>query len=314
MTNLRILVALLCLSSALPAQQLSLFTQYRENATLINPAAMESDFLAFGQNLTFGASYRSQWSGISGNPRTQTVRASYLNKDWSGVTLVAGGHLINDQTGPTGLTGFYGRIGGVIGPDPEYSGLAIALSGGIVQYRVDADKVVLREQGDVIGSMDQTQLFPDVGLGLYFYNYTGEDVMLYMGASVPQIIGLDLTFTDDNGDFLVKRTQHFYGMLGLYKFFRNDAFLEPSVWVKYTAGAPVNLDFNLRYQLPNALWIGTGVSSAGNFHMETGLAIGEAAGLDNTIKIGYGFDSSFSTFGPTVGGTHEINLSVSFDR
>lgn len=318
MTNLRWLLPLLFLTGFLHGQQLSLFTQYRENATLINPAAMESDFLATGRNLTFGANYRVQWAGLSGAPRTQTVRLSYLNKEWSGATLMAGGHLINDQTGPTGFTGVYGRLGAVISGDPEYSGLAVALTGGLVQYRIDASKITLHDPNDVIGSQDQSQLFPDVGLGLYYYQTINggalDGDMFYIGGSVPQILGLDLTFTDENGDFLVERVQHFYGMLGFYKFLRNDGFLEPSVWVKYVNGAPVNLDFNLRYQLPASIWIGAGVATSGNFHVETGFNLGENLGLDNNIKVGYGFDAAFTTFGPSAGNTHEIQVSFSFDR
>ncbi|MEY4134068.1 MAG: hypothetical protein RL386_418, partial [Bacteroidota bacterium] len=93
----------LCLifaSRPLFAQQLSLFTQYRENLSLINPAAIETDYLAFGNNVSFGASYRAQWIGLPGNPRTQTIRGTFLADRMSGVALMAGGQLINDQTGP----------------------------------------------------------------------------------------------------------------------------------------------------------------------------------------------------------------------
>jgi len=295
------------------AQQLSLFTQYRENATLINPAAIEGDYFAYGQNMTFGVSYRAQWVGLANGPRTQTLRGSYLNTDYSGVTLMAGGHLINDQTGPTGFTGVYGRIGGVVSGDPEYSGLSIALSAGLVQYRVDASKIRLRDPNDVIGEQDQSQLFPDVGLGVYYYQMVGDGDFFYTGVSVPQVIGLDLTFQDENGEFYTKRVQHFYGLLGFYKFFDNDSFLEPSVWVKYAPNAPINADINLRYQMPSSFWIGTGVSTGGNFHMDAGVIIGQNT-FDNTIRIGYGFDYSFSSFGPTAGSTHEINLTFSFEK
>jgi len=295
------------------AQQLSLFTQYRENATLINPAAIEGDYFAYGQNMTFGVSYRAQWVGLANGPRTQTLRGSYLNTDYSGVTLMAGGHLINDQTGPTGFTGVYGRIGGVVSGDPEYSGLSIALSAGLVQYRVDASKIRLRDPNDVIGEQDQSQLFPDVGLGVYYYQMVGDGDFFYTGVSVPQVIGLDLTFQDENGEFYTKRVQHFYGLLGFYKFFDNDSFLEPSVWVKYAPNAPINADINLRYQMPSSFWIGTGGSTGGNFHMDAGVIIGQNT-FDNTIRIGYGFDYSFSSFGPTAGSTHEINLTFSFEK
>jgi len=295
------------------AQQLSLFTQYRENATLINPAAIEGDYFAYGQNMTFGVSYRAQWVGLANGPRTQTLRGSYLNTDYSGVTLLAGGHLINDQTGPTGFTGVYGRIGGVVSGDPEYSGLSIALNAGLVQYRVDASKIRLRDPGDVIGEQDQAQLFPDVGFGVYYYQMVGDGDFFYTGVSVPQVIGLELAFQDDNGEFYTKRVQHLYGLLGFYKFFDDDSFLEPSVWVKYAPNAPINADINLRYQMPSSFWIGTGVSTGGNFHMDAGIILGQNT-FDNTIRIGYGFDYSFSSFGPTAGSTHEINLTLSFEK
>jgi len=314
MTVIRVLPILLLFSFALQAQQLSLFTQYRENATVINPAAMEADFLAYGHNLTFGASYRSQWVGIPNGPKTQTVRVNYINTDWTGVTLTAGAHLINDQTGPTGFTGFSGKLGGVIGSDPEFSGLSFALTAGIAQYRIDADKIKLRDPNDVIGSQDQNQIYPDVGLGIYFYSSTADGDYFYAGASVPQVFGLNLMFQDEEGNFDIQRIQHFYGQLGFYKFLNDESFLEPSMWLKYVPGAPINADFNLRYQLPSALWIGAGGSTAKTIHLETGVTLGENAGFDNTIRFGYGFDYSFTTGGPYLGSTHEINLTFAFDN
>ncbi|MEL7222222.1 MAG: PorP/SprF family type IX secretion system membrane protein [Bacteroidota bacterium] len=299
--------------SSADAQQLSLFTQYRENATIINPAAMESDFLAYGQRLTLGANYRSQWNEIEGNPTTQAIRFSFMG-DNSGASLFGGGYIMNDQTGPTGFTGLYGRFGAVISGDPEYSGLAIALSGGIVQYRVDANEIRLSDPNDIVGMTSQTELFPDVGAGIYYYQMLASDDMFYAGVSVPQIAGIDLAFKNDNGEFNIQRLQHFYGMLGLYKFFRNDGFLEPSLWVKYVEGAPINADLNLRYQTPTSIWIGTGVSTAGNFHFEAGFNLGDNVGLYNNFKVGYAYDYSFSSFGPTVGNTHELQVSYSFDR
>ncbi len=306
-------VVLVVTTVALSAQQLSLFTQYRENASVINPAAVESDFLAFGQNLSFGASYRAQWVGLNNAPTTQTVRFSYLNKEFSGVTFMTGAHLINDKTGPTGFTGFYGRIAGVLTQDPEYGGFVVGLSIGAVQYRVKASELFLRDANDILGTQNQSQLYPDVGVGIYYYQTVGDQDYFYTGVSVPQVVGLDLTFKNDAGEFYTQRVQHFYGLLGFYKFFDNDSFLEPSLWVKYAPNVPVNVDLNLRYQLPGNLWIGTGISSAKTFHLDTGVLLGGNS-LDNTIRIGYGFDYSFSSFGPSAGSTHELNVSFALDR
>ena len=112
-------------------------------------------------------------------------------------------------------------------------------------------------------------------------------------------------------DDIVDKDEDFSGV-GM--FFRNDGFLEPSLWIKYVDGAPINADLNLRYQTPNSIWIGTGISSAGNFHFEAGFNLGENVGLYNNVKIGYSYDYSFSSFGPSVGNTHELQVSYSFDR
>ena len=305
---------LLGLYTSTTAQQLSLFTQYRENATLINPAAMESDFLAYGYNMSFGATYRKQWTGLTNSPETQSARFSYVNKNSSGTSIQFGGYVLNDQTGPTGFTGAYGRIGAIIGGNPEYSGLSVALTAGYVGYRVNSSELNLRDAGDVIGSVDQSQSHPDVGLGLYYYSLDRNDNMFYAGVSIPQVLGMDLAFEDEAGNFSIQRTRHFYAMTGYYIMTGNDGFIELSSWGKYVEGAPFNADFNIRYQMPSALFMGFGVATSGNAHVEAGVTLGDNAGLDNIIRIGYGLDYSFSSFGPSVGSTHELQVSFALDR
>jgi hypothetical protein len=48
--------------------------------------------------------------------------------------------------------------------------------------------------------------------------------------------------------------------------------------------------------------------------LETGVMLGDVTGFDRTFRIGYGFDYPFTSFGPTVGSTHEINLTFSLYR
>ncbi|MFK7773375.1 MAG: PorP/SprF family type IX secretion system membrane protein [Saprospiraceae bacterium] len=317
MNRLYLTVTLFLFCHALSAQQIPLFTQYRQNVGLLNPAAINGDFHTSEQNLSFGISYRTQWVGFDAHPVTQTIRGEYV-METGGVGLMVGGYLINDQTGPTGFTGAYGRIAGIISDDIEYSGLSIGLTAGVVQYRVNSSELFVRDPGDIVSMEDQSKIFPDVGLGVYFYRTIESgflsDDLFYSGISVPQVFGLNLNFKDENGDFTTQRIQHFYGLLGLYHYFDNDGYLEPSVWVKYAPNVPVSVDFNIRYQFPSNMWLGTGLSTAGTFHLETGFNLGENLGWDNIFKIGYGFDYSYNTFGPAAGSSHEINLAFSLNK
>jgi len=299
-------------SNILQAQQLPLFTQYRDNSTIINPAMLSSDYLAYENNITIGASYRTQWVSIKNNPITQTIHGDYFNSAGGGVTLLAGGYLINDQTGPTGFTGVYGKVGGVLTDDPYFGGLSFALNFGVVQYRVNTSEIKLRDPFDAIPFQDQSKIFPDVGLGVYYYQkmdggFLDEDYV-YGGISIPQVLGLNLQFEDLTGDVSTQRVQHIYATAGIYKFFKNDNFLEPSIWLRYTPNAPISLDINLRYQMNSGIWVGTGGSLSGNYHFETGFVIADH------LRVGYGFDYSFSSFGPSARGTHEVNVNFSFQK
>jgi type IX secretion system PorP/SprF family membrane protein len=232
--------------------------------------------------------------------------------------MMGGGYLVRDQTGPLSFTGAYGRIAGVITSDPTQGGVILGLTAGLVQFGVNTDNIVVRDKTDDLASANQNQLFPDVGVGIYAYKYistgrTGSSY-IYGGASMPQVLGLNLNYKANAGDYYLQRVRHIYGLLGMYMFFDDNSFIEPSVWVKYVPNAPVNVDVNLRYQLPGSLWVGTGGSTAGSLHLEAGVLLGENLGLNNSIRIGYGYDYSFRTFGPFVGGGHEINISYSLNK
>ncbi len=318
MNRFALLAISLLFSLYADAQHLPIFTQYRDNIGIINPAAVSGDYFAFDHNMSFGGSYRLQWVGLETAPKTQTIRGSYLIDDRGGIGMIVGGHLINDQTGPTGFTGAYGRFAGIISDDPYFGGLSFGLSLGLVQYRVNVSQLRLREQNDVLTMDDQSKLFPDAGLGVYYYRQLESGFLsgdyVYGGISIPQVVGLNLKFKDDSGEFYTQRIQHVYGLLGMQKFFDNDNFLEPSVWIRYAPNAPVNADFSLKYQMEGNLWVGLGMATSGIFHVDAGLIVGENLGFANNLKIGYNFDYSFNTYGPFVGTTHEFNVTYSLQR
>lgn len=311
----QILLVYLIFQVPVAAQQLSLFTQYRQNIGLINPAGLSSDFMVFDQNTTFGASIRRQWVGFDNPPTTQLVQGSYVY-DGEGVSLLSGGYLLNDQTGPTGFTGLYGRFATIFSDDIYDHGIAVGFNAGIVQYRVDITNIDFLEADDILITEDQMRLFPDVGFGAFAYKrFSGgilDDTKLYGGVSVPQLIGLDLEFKDNNGAFFTRRVQHFYGIVGFIKDLGDDQFIEPSVWAKYTFNTKLNIDFNLRYKMARNFWLGAGGSTSGAAHAEAGILVGELPGSDNTFTIGYGFDYFFAEFGPEAGTSHEFNVFYSF--
>ena len=296
-------------------QQLPLFTQYREYHGIINPAAIGNDYFSYYHGLQFGVSHRTQWVGFEGSPLTSMFKGSYILDDFGGIALLVGGHLLHDQTGPTGTTGAYGRLAGIFPfhRDPAEGGLVVGLTGGMSQFRIRTSTIELVDPNDNLTKANQKKVHPDVGAGIFFYNRVGRDDNFYAGVSVPQVFGLELTFTDETGNYSVKRVPHFYGLVGYYKYFGEASFFEPSIWARFVDGAPFQVDVNIRVEYERIVWGGVGISNNGNFHIEAGFIINEEILDGQHIKIGLGYDQSFTDFGPFAGPTYEMNVSYTLD-
>lgn len=307
------LPAIFCLLGYLPAfaQQLPLFTQYREYSGILNPAAVPNDYLWYEKNLSFGASYRRQWLNDSDGPATQVIRADYL---WlrDNVHPIFGGYLMNDKAARMGLTGAYGRMGVLFSDSPLERGISAGLSAGVVRYALDLKNARIQDASDPALYDVNSKIFPDVSAGVYAYTTFDNGHLLYGGVSIPQVFGLDLRFRDDNDNSLsLRRSQHFYATTG-YKISLRDefSFLEFSTWVKYVPALSPHFDFNVRYQMSEILYIGTGMSSSGNFHLEAGLLMGE----NNLFRLGMGADMPFTRTSTYYGAALEFNCAYALER
>ena len=304
---------LLCLAvcARVPAQQLPLLSQLQESAGVLNPAAVPSAYLQFGHNVQVVATHHDQWVQLEGHPRTTQAAANVLFDNYEGVAPLAGAYLVHDQTGPTGFTGAYLKMAGVITGDAYEGGLSLGLQAGISQYRLNIADLVLHDDEPVFFSENADRLYPDVGIGVFAYRRL-DAATVYAGLSAPQILGLNLNFRGADGDITTQRYRHYYAQVGGILPVGRDGFVEPVAWLRYVPGVPMNLSAMARYQSPAALFVGLGAASSGLAHGEIGVSLGDR---DNQLfRVGYGFDYAFRRYGSYAGSTHEINLSYSFSR
>lgn len=298
-------------------QHLPLYSAQNDQIGLINPAAINHDQMLQGYNMSFGASFRRQWLQLENGPITQFIRGDYLFHNGDNTGLIFGGHLINDKTGPTGFTGAYGRLAVVIGNDPQYGGISMGLHAGLVQYRIDISDIQLRDRNDMLIGNDQSQVYPDVGAGIFAWKQieTGffEDIYVYGGVSIPQVLGLDLSYQTIEGEFSLKRVQHFYATAGIYKPLDGDRYLRISNWTLYAPGSVLRSDLNIRFLFTENFWIGTGGSTNGSFHLETGFVSYPGRSYDRQFRVGYVYDYAFSNIGPDVGSSHQVQLVYALD-
>lgn len=313
------------------AQQLPLFTQYRDSWTQLNPATPYNGYVNYEHKLAIGISHRQQWldADLIGAPTTSLAQFQYVSE---ALNFHTGGYILNDQTGNIGTTGVYGNFAYQlsIGKGRVDQTLSIGVNGGLVQYRVAIPEGVRTHNG-IGGAFSETIWYPDFGMGV-FYNY---DDRFYAGLSVPQLLGLDLNLRDTedpNNSFELTKVRHYYALIGGYfdfDFFENESsFLEPSIWIRYVENVPLSIDINLRYKPSDYFWIGAGIGSASItpsireqeivnplkkvLHLEAGIIIPKVSKKDGNLKIGFGYDVQLSEYLVNFGNSAEVHVIYSW--
>ena len=293
------LLALTCfLSVVIHAQQLPQITQYMMNSYVVNPAtAGMKDYYQVRTSI------RNQWAGIADAPSTTVL--SIYGKQNANVGL--GGIVFNDQVGPTSRSGvsasyaYHFKI-------KQNLNLALALSGGFTQFKIDKNGWNVANtddpltQGDII-----VQSVPDATFGLNLYNDKW-----YLGLSIPQLLTSNLNLLDN--DFADKLTSDQTGnlsrhifVLGAYTHSLNKNWkIEPSILLKSVEPMPAQMDIGIKAIYDDKLWFGTDYRTNGDIAALVGYSI------QDRYMIGYSYDVLNSDLSDYSNGSHEFMLAVKF--
>ena len=281
----------------LQAQQLPFYTQSQDTNA---PSFINGDYFKYNLPTQVGIRYRYQWTQVEGAPRTLNAHFSHWNEDYN---LSIGGNLISDQTGPTSFTGIYGKAAYGIQISRDVL-VAVGMTGGLVQYRINGDKLHFLEAGeDQNGSL--TKIFPDFGAGATVYF----DEKYYFGITVPQVFGLNLDFRNEQNTVNTERVRHYYANAGAFIPLYDGSFLEPTAEVRYVENTPLLIAAGIRYIYKENFWVGINGTSSRAAGVDAGVMWDTG---DNIFKIGYALTNYFQNYGPNFGSTQEIGISVSF--
>jgi type IX secretion system PorP/SprF family membrane protein len=305
-----ILVFIFSSVGSLWSQQLPSFALFRDNWNVINPASVSSDYIFSNNAMSIFGTYRNQWAGIEDAPETAVLNWEYVIDYWN---VVTGASIIHDQAGEIGSTGLFGRFGYKIELDRRGDRfINIALNAGVVQYSADLADLDLGET--IVDLASDLIYYPDFGVGLMYYH---ED-LFYLGLSVPQTFGLSTTVRGADGEFDLKRTQHFYLMGGtyfdIYAFNSDASYLELAGFVKYVPNAPIAVDVHARMQLGEVLYVGLGGGLSQTARAEAGIIIGESMNFNaGQVRVGMAYGVGISKYAQAFGNSLELHAIYSFD-
>ncbi len=292
-----IVVIVFVAQAKLNAQQLPIYTQFMFNSFVFNPAvAGTHNYYQVRLNSRF------QWVGITDAPHTNSLSVYGPHKERE---MGFGGHVYNDVTGPTSRNGLYGSYAYNLNVNDRMR-LSLGVSAGVIQSKVDGTRITLLDPSDpTFQNAVSSDFSPDATLGVYLYASN-----FHVGFSAHQLFGNTIKLFEEDGDDntgLNKLKTHFY-LTGGYRYYLNlDFAFEPSVIVRGSMPAPVQVDFCLKALYRNMLWLGFAYRSqdAGSF------LVGYTH--DDKFHFGYSYDMSLSPMRHHNTGSHELFLGMRFD-
>jgi type IX secretion system PorP/SprF family membrane protein len=290
MINKRITILLfstLLIGTMAGAQRDPLYAQYANNPFVLNPA-----YAGLNNNLNFGLSYRNQWNGLQGSPKTTNINGRMplvFDKMGAGIMIVS------DQMGASTVTEALAMYSYQIHVNSA-TVLSFGLQAGIANFRFDNTKVAAYDNSDPLFQNNYNEATPGLGFGVVL---KGDQFVV--GASVPRM--LKSTFSVQGVPYSLY-TQHYY-FNGSYDFFLTERLrLKPSTLLKWVKGAPLSVDLNASLLINNYYQVGLLTRNFNTFGF-----LGQAL-IKDIFLMGYVFEL------PTGGATdldfttHEIMMGV----
>lgn len=281
------------------AQQLHIVSQYDQHRFLHNPAAAGTNGYS-----SVGITYRSQWAGISGGPKTAML---YGEKYFDKTRLGMGAFIYNDVTGPTERTGIQYAINYRIPLNTDGSRrIAFGMEVRGLQYRINKDELLASIPGDPVLNGSDKLIKGDAGVGVLY-----TDGALNIGGAISQLVQGEMRFADVlNAKERAQLYRHYY-LAADYTWTTDDATrIIPSAQMVYLPASPVDVAAGIRVVHKNMIWWGMHHRFKQSWMFNLGYI------HKNKFSIGYAYDLYKTPLSIFNGGSyaHEVMLRYDFKK
>jgi type IX secretion system PorP/SprF family membrane protein len=272
------------------AQQHSIYSQYIFNLYAVNPAyAGERDALSAA------LSYRAQWVGFEGSPKTQNFS---LHSPLPYDNLAVGLSFQNDEIGArntqNGMLGISYKL--KINRDDH---LSFALQGGVFNYQYNWEKLNYRQGLDPVRlGADPNKWVPNFDAGIMYISpkaYAGLSVTGLNNAEIIESSGSDARF-DGVATFIA----------GKIFPINRDLSLKPSTIVRKSLEGPFQFDVNMSAFYKNKFWL------TATYRYQFGAVVSGHFYITDKFHVGYAYDLPLNNLLAEQSGTHEIFIGYDF--
>jgi type IX secretion system PorP/SprF family membrane protein len=281
-------------AKAVTAQQDPQYSQYMYNPQVVNPAYAGSRGVASIVGL-----HRSQWVGLDGAPRTQTLS---FNTPLQNSRVGLGLSVVNDELGPTDETYVAADFSYTI-PVSAYGNLSLGLKGGAHLLNVDFSQLNIRDQNDGLFQNNiENQLSPTVGVGAYYHTDK-----FYVGLSTPNMLQtehFDASNNNNSTTYIAKERIHYFATAGYVFDLSESVKFKPTTLVKVVSGAPLQVDVTANFMFAEKFTLGAAYRWSAAV---TGLV---GFQVSDQMLIGFAYDRETTELGNSVynDGSYELFL------
>ncbi|MBD1260948.1 type IX secretion system membrane protein PorP/SprF [Maribacter polysiphoniae] len=283
---------LLFLSTEVQAQQDAQYTQYMYNTVSVNPG-----YAGSRGHLSLAALHRSQWVGLDGAPKTQTLNI-HSPVGYNGVGM--GISIVNDEIGPTSETYL----------DLDFSYTVKTSNEGKLSFGIKASGHLLDIRFSELNQFapDQTleqdidnKFSPNFGAGVYYHTDK-----FYAGLSVPRF--LQTSHFEESSLSTAKEQMNFYLITGYVFDMNPNLKFKPTILTKMVQGAPLQVDLSANFMLNDKFILG------GAYRWDAAFSGMFGFYLNESFLIGMAYDREVTELGNAAfnDGSFEIILRYDF--
>lgn len=275
------------------SQQDAQYTQYMYNTMSVNPAYAGSRGV-----LSFSGLHRSQWLGLDGAPKTQTIGMHSPIGKRVGLGL----SIIDDKIGPSNETYFDVSFSYTLSVSDK-SKLSFGLKAG--GHLLDIDFARLTQYVSQLTSTTNidNKFSPNIGLGAYYHSEA-----FYFGLSVPNLLKTqhfdESSDSNESSSFIATERTNLYFITG-YVFDINPVWkFKPALLTKLVSGAPLQVDLSANFMFNEKLILGVA------YRWDAAFSAMAAFNITDSFLIGLAYDKEITDLGNTSfnKGSYEVLL------
>ena len=186
--------------------------------------------------------------------------------------------------------------------------LAFGMNAGLQQFQFNASKLAILDDDDILLSSNQNTIYPDLGCGLFYVKNKFSVGFSALGLINHPKNSFNIENTKSfNSKNFVLTTSKYWSLGNLWE-------LESALLANYMLNYKPFASGSFIANYKKELFFGASMKSNNSTAVILGIKLDKLSASLENVCLGYSYDFNFSPLNKYLNNTHEITLSLHFDK